>query len=211
MKKQVKEIISRMDEHYPVDMKTYLHYGTAWQLLFATILSAQCTDDRVNMVTAELYQKYPTLEAIAGADLKEFEKDIYSTGFYHNKAKNIIACANALLETYNGEVPSDIDQLTKLPGVGRKTANVVRGEIFKEPSVVVDTHVGRLARRFGFTENEDPVKVEFDLMRIIPEDHWIAINRQWIAHGRAVCTSRNPKCGECFLKDICKFGKQKKA
>lgn len=155
------------------------------------------------MVTDELFVKYRDLESIAVADQKEFEKDIYSTGFYHNKAKNIIACARVLLDQYDGEVPSDIDELTRLPGVGRKTANVVRGEIFGIPSVVVDTHVGRLARRLGLSKQEDPVKVEYDLMKVIPKDHWIAINRQWIAHGRAVCTSRSPKCAECFLQDLC--------
>lgn len=207
-KKRILAIIEKTDAHYPVDIKCYLHFDTPWQLLFATILSAQCTDERVNLVTAELFQKYPTLEAVAGAEQKEFEKDIYSTGFYHNKAKNIIACANVLIEQYDGEVPSDIDALTKLPGVGRKTANVIRGEIFRQPSVVVDTHVGRLARRLGLSENEDPVRVEFDLMEVIPEDHWIAINRQWIAHGRAVCTSRKPKCAECFLQEECRYYKE---
>ena len=171
MNKRVKEIIEKVDAHYPVDTKCYLHFETPWQLLFATVLSAQCTDDRVNMVTDELFQKYKSLEEIAAADQKEFEKDIYSTGFYHNKAKNIIACANRLLEQYDGEVPSDIDLLTKLPGVGRKTANVVRGEIYQIPSIVVDTHVGRLARRLGLSKSEDPVKVEQDLMKVIPKDH----------------------------------------
>ena len=210
MDARTKRIIEKVDTHYPVDTKCYLHFETPWQLLFATILSAQCTDDRVNMVTEELYQKYPTLESVAAADLKEFERDIYSTGFYHNKAKNIIACANALLDQYDGEVPSDIDLLTKLPGVGRKTANVVRGEIFQIPSIVVDTHVGRLARRLGFSSSEDPVRVEYDLMKKLPKDHWIAINRQWIAHGRALCSSRKPKCGECFLYEECRFSEKSK-
>ena len=207
MNKKIRAIIEKVDAHYPVDIKCYLHFETPWQLLFATILSAQCTDDRVNMVTDGLFKKYRTLEDIAACDIKEFEKDIYSTGFYHNKAKNIIACAGELIEKYDGQVPSDIDELTSLPGVGRKTANVVRGEIFGIPSVVVDTHVGRLARRLGLSTNEDPVKVEFDLMKVIPEDHWIAINRQWIAHGRAVCTSRNPKCADCFLQEECSWFK----
>jgi len=208
MNKRVKAIIEKVDAHYPPDTKCYLHYQKPWQLLFATILSAQCTDDRVNAVTEELFQKYPALEDIAAADLKEFEQDIYSTGFYHNKAKNIIACAKELLASYDGQVPSDIDLLVKLPGVGRKTANVIRGEIYAEPSIVVDTHVGRLARRLGLSSNEDPVKVEFDLMKVIPKDHWIAINRQWIAHGRAVCTSRSPKCGNCFLTEECRYDKR---
>lgn len=207
MTKKVQAIIELVDEQYPVDIKCYLHYETPWQLLFATMLSAQCTDDRVNLVTKDLFVKYKSLEDFALADQSELEKDIFSTGFYRNKAKNIIACAKVLLSEYDGEVPSDIDQLTALPGVGRKTANVIRGEIYNEPSVVVDTHVGRLARRFGLSKNEDPVKVEFDLMKAIPKDHWIAINRQWIAHGRAICTSRNPKCQDCFLLLHCPYGK----
>lgn len=202
-KKTVKKIIKLVDEHYPVDTKCYLTYKTDWQLLVATMLSAQCTDDRVNLVTKDLFKKYKSVSDLAKAKQKELEKDIYSTGFYKNKAKNIIACAKTLEKDHDSRVPSDIDELTALPGVGRKTANVVRGEIYGIPSIVVDTHVGRLARRLGFTANEDPVKVEFDLMEQIPKDHWIAINRQWIAHGRAVCTSRKPKCDECFLHDVC--------
>ena len=144
MKKQerIEKILEQLDEHYSVQKKCWLDYQNAWQLLFATILSAQCTDARVNLVTKDLYVKYPNIEAFAKADLKELEQDIHSTGFYHNKAKNLIACANQLLDEYDGQVPSDIDQLTKLAGVGRKTANVIRGNIYDIPSIVVDTHVG---------------------------------------------------------------------
>ena len=205
MKKQerIQEILKRLDEAYGTNSKTYLEYENAWQLLVATILSAQCTDARVNMVTKDLFRKYDSLEKLAAARQEELEQDIFTTGFYHNKAKNIIACAQTLLERHGGEVPSDIESLTALPGVGRKTANVVRGNIFGIPSVVVDTHVGRIARRLGLSKNQDPVKVEFDLMKAIPEDHWILINLDLIALGRSICKAPRPRCGECFLRDLC--------
>ena len=210
MKKQerITKILEQLDEHYSVQKKCWLDYDNAWQLLFATILSAQCTDARVNLVTKDLYVKYPNIEAFAKADLKELEQDIHSTGFYHNKAKNLIACANQLLNEYDGQVPSDIDQLTKLAGVGRKTANVIRGNIYDIPSIVVDTHVGRISRKLGLTKSEDPVKVEKDLEKCLPKDHWILWNIQIIAHGRSICTARSPKCEECFLAPYCP-GKKK--
>ena len=210
MKKQerIAKILEQLDEHYSVQKKCWLDYDNAWQLLFATILSAQCTDARVNLVTKDLYVKYPNIEAFAKADLKELEQDIHSTGFYHNKAKNLIACANQLLDEYDGQVPSDIDQLTKLAGVGRKTANVIRGNIYDIPSIVVDTHVGRISRKLGLTKSEDPVKVEKDLEKCLPKDHWILWNIQIIAHGRSICTARSPKCEECFLAPYCP-GKKK--
>lgn len=210
MKKQerITKILEQLDEHYSVQKKCWLDYDNAWQLLFATILSAQCTDARVNLVTKDLYVKYPNIEAFAKADLKELEQDIHSTGFYHNKAKNLVACANQLLDEYNGQVPSDIDQLTKLAGVGRKTANVIRGNIYDIPSIVVDTHVGRISRKLGLTKSEDPVKVEKDLEKCLPKDHWILWNIQIIAHGRSICTARSPKCEECFLAPYCP-GKKK--
>ena len=204
-KERIAEIIRRLDERYGRD-GTYLEYEGAWQLLFATILSAQCTDARVNLVTKELYKKYPDLESFADADVKELEEAVKSTGFYHNKAKNIKACAKMLIEEYGGEVPSDIESLTRLPGVGRKTANVVRGNVFGEPSVVVDTHVKRISKRLGLTENDDPVKVEFDLMEVLPREAWIMWNLTVIALGREICTARKPKCGECFLRDLCPSG-----
>ncbi len=210
MKKQerITKILEQLDEHYSVQKKCWLDYDNAWQLLFATILSAQCTDARVNLVTKDLYVKYPNVEAFAKADLKELEQDIHSTGFYHNKAKNLIACANQLLDEYDGQVPSDIDQLTKLAGVGRKTANVIRGNIYDIPSIVVDTHVGRISRKLGLTKSEDPAKVEKDLEKCLPKDHWILWNIQIIAHGRSICTARSPKCEECFLAPYCP-GKKK--
>ena len=167
-------------------------------------MSAQCTDERVNQVTRELYKKYPTLESIASAKVSEFEKDIFSTGFYKNKAKNIIACAKVLLDEYGGEVPSDIDKLTALPGVGRKTANVIRGNIYNIQSIVVDTHVKRVSKLLGLTASDDPVKIEMELMKLLPEEQWILYNFQVIAHGRKVCVARRPACSECVLRDVCK-------
>ena len=200
---RIRRILELLDKEYGTQMATYLEYENAWQLLFATILSAQCTDARVNLVTKDLYKKYDSLEKFAAAEQEELERDIFSTGFYHNKAKNIIACAKALLEKHGGEVPSDIGSLTKLPGVGRKTANVVRGNVYKIPSIVVDTHVKRIAKRLGLTESDDPVKVEFDLMKKIPEDHWILINLDLIALGRSICRSQKPGCAGCFLAEVC--------
>lgn len=204
MTKRTKEILDLFDEKYGTDYTCYLDHENAWQLLVATILSAQCTDKRVNMVTKELFKKNPDVRSFAEADLKELEEDIHSTGFYHNKAKNIIACANQLLERFDGEVPTSIEDLTGLAGVGRKTANVIRGNVFHDPSVVVDTHVKRVSKRLGFTKNEDPEKIEYDLMKAIPKDHWILINIQFIAFGREICAARNPKCEQCFLKAYCK-------
>ena len=204
MTKRIAEILKRLDEAYGTEYVCYLNHETPWQLLIAVILSAQCTDARVNIVTKHLFQKYPSLEAFANADLKELEQDIHSTGFYHNKAKNIISCARTLVEKYDGEVPRELEELTALAGVGRKTANVIRGNIYHEPSVVVDTHVKRISKKLGFTKEDDPVKIEYDLMKVLPKDHWILYNIQIITLGRSICTARNPKCTECFLSDLCK-------
>jgi len=210
MTKRTKEILDLLDEVYTTEYKCYLNYETPWQLLIATMLSAQCTDARVNIVTETLFKKYDSLEKFANADLKELEKDIHSTGFYHNKAKNIIACSKALLEHHGGEVPKDIESLTALAGVGRKTANVIRGSIFHEPSVVVDTHVKRISRRLGLAASDDPEKVEQELMKVLPKDHWILYNIQIITFGREICSARNPKCEECFLQKYCKEYKERK-
>jgi endonuclease-3 len=207
-RERINGILELLDKHYSTEFKCYLNYNTPWQLLFATIMSAQCTDARVNVVTKDLFAKYRTLEDFANANLKEMEQDIHSTGFYHNKASNIIACARKLIEDYNSEVPSDMEALTKLPGVGRKTANVIRGNIFHEPSIVVDTHVKRISNKLGFTKEEDPEKIEYELMEIIPKEHWILYNIQIISHGRSICIARNPKCNDCFLNHLCKAGKK---
>ena len=201
--KRVTEILERMDAHYGTDFRCSLDHENAWQLLIATMLSAQCTDARVNIVTKDLFVKYPSVEAFAAADLKELEQDIHSTGFYHNKAKNIIACCKDLMEKYNGEVPSGIDELTSLAGVGRKTANVIRGNIYHVPSIVVDTHVKRISRKLGLTKETEPEKIEADLMKVLPEDHWILWNIHIITLGRTICTARKPDCGNCFLKQWC--------
>lgn len=212
MTKHTKEILDALSARYGTDVKCYLNHENAWQLLIATMLSAQCTDARVNIVTKDLFQKYKSIDDFANADLKELEKDIHSTGFYHNKAKNIIACCKDLRDKFNGEVPSDIEDLTSLAGVGRKTANVIRGNIFHEPSIVVDTHVKRISKKLGLTKEEDPVKVEMDLMKVLPKDYWILWNMQIITFGREICKAPTPKCGECFLCDLCPdYKKRKKA
>ena len=204
IKTRVQKITELLDEEYGTDFRCFLHYGKPYELLIATMLSAQCTDERVNIVTKDLFVKYPTLEAFANASLAELEKDIHSTGFYHNKAKNIIECAKILVKEYDGEVPQDIDILISLPGVGRKTANVIRGNIYHEPSIVVDTHVKRISNKLGVTKEQDPEKIEFDLMKKIPKDHWILWNIDLITLGRTICKAPNPSCENCFLKSVCK-------
>jgi endonuclease-3 len=195
-----------LDEKYTDNIRCYLNHENAWQLLVATILSAQCTDDRVNIVTKDLFEKYKSIDDFAKADINQLEQDIRSTGFYKNKAKNIKRCCEKLIVEYNSNVPSDINELVKLNGVGRKTANVIRGNIYNIESIVVDTHVKRVSYRLGFTKNEDPVKIEFDLMEVLPKEHWIRYNTQIIAHGRAICTSRKPKCEICFMLAQCPYG-----
>lgn len=199
----VKEILDLLDEVFPTEDKCYLIHENPWQLLFSTIMSAQCTDDRVNMVAEKLYKKYTGLEDFANADIKELENDIKSTGFYHNKAKNIKAAAKMLLDEYNGVMPSEVEKLTALPGVGRKTANVVRSHIFNLPSIVVDTHVKRISKKWGFTKSDDPVKIEFELMKLLPEEHWIRYNTQVIALGRTICKARKPDCKNCPFAQYC--------
>lgn len=207
-KKSTLAILEKLDEVYGKEYVCYLHYETPWQLLIATILSAQCTDARVNIVTKDLFQKYQTLDDFAKAELAELEQDIHATGFYHNKAKNIIGCCQKLCAEYGGEVPKTIEELTSLPGVGRKTANVIRGNIYHDPSVVVDTHVKRISKKLGITKEEDPVKVEYELMKELPKDHWILYNIHIITLGRTICKAPTPKCRECFLKELCKTGKK---
>ncbi|WP_099469614.1 endonuclease III [Konateibacter massiliensis] len=211
MKKRTAEILALLDEVYTTEYKCYLTHETPWQLLVATILSAQCTDARVNIVTKDLFQKYDSIEKFANADLEELEKDIKTTGFYHNKAKNIIACCQRLMLEFHGEVPRTIEELTSLAGVGRKTANVIRGNIYNEPSIVVDTHVKRISKRLGFTAEDDPEKIEYELMKVLPKEHWILYNIQIITFGRDICFARSPKCEECFLQKYCVEYNQKPA
>ena len=203
LREQARRVAERLVAEYTTEYRCYLNHENAWQLLFATILSAQCTDARVNIVTADLFVKYPSVEAFATAELKELEEDIRPTGFYHNKAKNIIECAKMLLDKHGGEVPETIEELVQLPGVGRKTANVIRGNIYHQPSIVVDTHVKRISKKLGLTKQEDPEKIEFELMDILPEEYWILYNIHIIQLGRTICTARSPKCEECFMREIC--------
>lgn len=200
---RVARVLEALDLEYGTEYRCYLNHETPWQLLIAVIMSAQCTDARVNIVTADLFRKYDSLEKFASADLKELEQDIHSTGFYHMKAKNIIACTKALVEQHHGEVPETIEELTALAGVGRKTANVIRGNIYNEPSIVVDTHVKRISRKLGFAKAEDPEKIEYELMKVLPKDHWILWNIQIITLGRTICVARSPKCETCFLRVDC--------
>jgi len=205
MQMKVGAVLKELDALYPYDGICFLNYDEPWQLLMATILSAQCTDDRVNQVTPGLFGRYPTLLALAEACQNELSQEIRSTGFFRMKAKHIIGSAQQLLNLHNGQLPSDIEKLTALPGVGRKTANVVRGHIFGIPSIVVDTHVKRVTHRLGLTQHTDPEKIEMELMKILPENHWIPYNQQVITHGRRVCVARSPKCADCTLASLCDY------
>lgn len=207
LKTRVSLFTNLLDKYYGHEDKCYLNHSKPYELLIATMLSAQCTDDRVNLVTEKLFKKYQSLNDFASADIYEMEQDVKSTGFFRNKAKNIILATRRLLEVYDGVLPSDIDDLTSLAGVGRKTANVVRSHIFNIPSVVVDTHVKRISKKIGIVKNDDPVKIEFELMKILPKDHWIRYNTQVIAHGRAVCKAPTPQCSICQFHECCKYFK----
>lgn len=202
-KSRVREILACLDEYYGSDTRVSLDHRNAWELLVATILSAQCTDARVNMVTPELFAKYPDIDAMAEAEIIDVEKLIHSVGFYHAKAKNLILCARKIRDDFGGIVPSKLEELTSLAGVGRKTANVIRGNVFMEPSIVVDTHVKRISKKLGLTSNTEPEKVEYDLMNVLPRDHWIIWNIQLITLGREICIARRPKCQSCPLSHLC--------
>ena len=202
-KARVSGILKRLDEAYGTEDIIYLTHEKDWQLLVAVILSAQCTDARVNMVTPHLFARYDTLEKLAEADQGDLEEEIRSIGFFHAKAKNIIGCAKRLTEVYGGRVPDTMEDLLTLPGVGRKTANVMLGNVFHEPSIVVDTHVKRISKKLGLTDETDPEKVEYALMRVLPKDHWIRYNMQIITLGRTICTARKPACAQCFLQEVC--------
>ena len=200
---RVNAILQRLNARYPA-VKCALHHNSAWELLVATILSAQCTDVRVNMVTPILFQKYPTPAHFAALQPEELEDDIRSTGFFRNKSKSVVGAARKLIADFGGEVPHAMEELLTIPGAARKTANVVLGSWFGiAAGVVVDTHVQRIARRLELTKNEDPPKIEQDLMRVIPQAKWIDFSHQIIHHGRALCIARKPKCAECLLEDLC--------
>lgn len=195
-------ILTALENLYP-DPRCALLFRNPLELLVATILSAQCTDVRVNQVTPVLFARYPEVRSLAMADLAELEEIIRSTGFFRNKAKNLIGCATALLEKHQGQVPRTMTELTALPGVGRKTANVVLGNAFEIPGLVVDTHVKRLARRFGWTRSEDPVKIERDLGQLFPPEKWTNTSHLLILHGRALCKAPTPLCSTCPLTPLC--------
>jgi endonuclease III len=197
------EIYDRLAAHYP-DAHCALDFKSPFQLLVATILSAQCTDKRVNMVTPALFKRYRTPAALAAANPEELEELIKSTGFFRSKTKSLIGMSTAVAEQHNGKIPDELDALVKLPGVGRKTANVLLGNAFdKNEGVVVDTHVGRVSGRLGLTNETDPVKIEQDLMKLFPRDRWTMLAHLLIEHGRTICEARRPKCEICFLNDIC--------
>ena len=202
-KARVKKILAGLDEMYPA-ATCALHHSNAWELLVATILSAQCTDKRVNEVTPGLFRKYPTIRDFAAASQEEMAREIRSTGFFNNKAKSVIGAARKILADFGGEVPREMDALLSVPGAARKTANVVLGTAFGIASgLVVDTHVMRISRRLDLTKETDPVKIEKDLMKAIPKEKWILFSHQVIHHGRALCVARNPKCAECKLASLC--------
>lgn len=197
-----KKIFSALREEYSKP-KSALKYSNPFQLLIATILSAQCTDERVNIVTKSLFKKYKKPQDYINVSVEELGKDIFSTGFYRQKAKNIINCCKEIIENHSGKVPADFEALTKLSGVGRKTASVVAGNAFGIPSIAVDTHVIRLSNIFGFVKTKDPIKIEMKLKELLPEEDWISSSHWLAAHGRKICIARRPKCLECFLADIC--------
>jgi len=200
--KEARAIYRGLCKRYP-DAHCELDFTTPFELLVATVLSAQCTDKLVNRVTPILFKKYKSPKAMAGAKLNELEEIIHPTGFFHAKARNLKALAERIVTVYDGQVPSSIEDLTTLPGVGRKTANVVRGHAFDIPGITVDTHFGRLARRFEWTDSEDPVKVEFEVGALIPENEWTNLSQRMIWHGRRICHARKPACGACPLTKIC--------
>lgn len=201
-KVRAKSIYRILSKNYP-NVRCELDYKNPYQLLVATVLSAQCTDKRVNQTTPALFKKYNSIKKMAAADLKDLQRLVKSTGFYRAKAKNIKLLSHKILTDFNGKVPSNIEDLVTLPGVGRKTANVVLGHGFNIPGITVDTHFGRLSRRFGWSDKKDPVKVEFEVGKLIPEKEWTNLSQRLIWHGRRVCHSRKPACGACVLAKLC--------
>lgn len=203
--KRVSHIIEILSREYP-NARTALHFTNPLELLVATVLSAQCTDERVNKVTGDLFKKYRSARDYARTDVAELEEDIRPTGFFRNKAKAIKSFSTDLVEKFNGDVPDNLDDLVSLSGIGRKTANLMLGEAFGIPGIVVDTHVLRLSKLIGLTKNTDATKVEFDLMEVVPRDQWIGFSNLLILHGRAVCIARRPKHGKCKIVDLCDEG-----
>jgi len=201
-KVRAKLIYRQLSKNYP-NVRCELDYKNAFQLLVATVLSAQCTDKRVNQTTPALFKKYPNPQKMAKADLRDIQKLVKSTGFFRAKAKNIKGLSNKIMEDFDGKVPSNLEDLITLPGVGRKTANVVLGHAFGIPGITVDTHFGRLSRRFGWSKQSNPVKVEFEVGELIPEKEWTNLSQRMIWHGRRVCHSRKPACGACALAKLC--------
>lgn len=202
-REQIKKLIEGLEAEYP-EAVCSLNYYKDYELLFATRLAAQCTDERVNKITPALYERFPTLQAIASADQNELEEYIHSCGFYHAKSKDIIACANTLLERHAGKVPDTMDELCALPGVGRKTANLILGDIFGKPSVVVDTHCIRLSNRIGLTDGlKAPAKIEAELRKLLPPEKSTNFCHRLVLHGRAVCTARKPDCESCRIRTVC--------
>ncbi|KKR49772.1 MAG: endonuclease III protein, endonuclease III [Microgenomates group bacterium GW2011_GWC1_41_8] len=196
-------ILSLLKKHYP-NAKIVLNYSNPWELLVSVILSAQCTDKRVNIVTQTLFAKYKTTSDYSHVKQEEFEQDIKSTGFYRNKAKNIIAAAKLIQEKFNGKIPKTMEEMLTIPGVARKTANVVLGNTHQiVEGIAVDTHVIRLSQRLGFSDQKDPVKIEKDLMQLFPKEEWFGLTYRLIDHGRAICEAKKPKCDECFLNNVC--------
>jgi len=206
--KNIGMILKILEEEYPSSTHTSLHFENPFQLLVATILSAQSTDKLVNKVTPGLFLKYKKPQDFMNVDILELEDDIRSTGFFHNKAKNIKACAKDIVDRFGGKVPDNIDELVTLPGVGRKTANVLLANVYGAQAIIVDTHVLRITQRLGLTVNTDAVKIEFDVMKIVPEDKWTDFSHQIIAMGRSICDAKKPKCPVCRLLPYCRFGQE---
>lgn len=197
-------ILRFLVKEYP-DAKCHLNFNSALELLIGSILSAQCTDERVNSVTPGLFRKYRNAAGFSNAEVNELERDIHSTGFFRNKAKSIILCCNKIVKEFDGKVPDNMSELVKLPGVGRKTANVLLGNYFGKPGIIVDTHIRRLSNRLGLTDKSDPVKIEYDLMELIPQDQWTFFSNALGDHGRTVCKARKPLCSECGISSICPY------
>ncbi|MHB9074948.1 MAG: endonuclease III [Desulfobaccales bacterium] len=200
-------ILKLLKEHYP-DAHCTLDFTDPLELLVATVLSAQCTDVRVNQVTPAIFKHYRTAADYADAPLEDLEQAIYTTGFYHQKAKSIKAICQALVTQFGGQVPASLDDLVKLPGIGRKTANVILGNAFGIPGITVDTHLGRVSQRLGLTKQKDPVKIEFDLMPLVSQERWVKFSHQMIWHGRRVCTAKKPGCPHCPLLPYCDYGRK---